>query len=394
MTLPMEDARTLRRRRTAGTGNVWLADWRHEAQIDDETPAEIRVRRAAFCAAFAFVALAFRDPAASQSVSWTKAAIVPRITFQNAFRTRAAPALVEWSFDGSSIISLPVDFLDGWLMVHSPTGQVIEAYALPGAPTYHELISSHVVIMPGDMRVGEAFVVEDAATAEVIFREMDPAPGAPGSASGTVRFALPADKSVVAVGYGFPRGDQPVTLYDTRDWRKLATLVVPAEGPTGVGKMTLSDDRTKLAYASSHGLVVVDARTGTVIRRLPVVSGDFAFSADGRLLAVAAVVPSADGSRNESSGLHVYRLPDGVEVASISPAGSPYLSNLRWDRDGRFLVFMSDSKTVHFWNPGADAAKDVVIQLLSNSRSLSLSPNGKQLAVGDGDAIDLFEVGD
>jgi hypothetical protein len=250
-----------------------------------------------------------------------------------------------------------------------------------------------VVIMPGDMRVGEAFVVKDAAMTKLVFREMDPAPSAPGTASGTVRFALPADKSIVAVGYGGPRGDQPVTIYDTRDWRKVTTLVVPAEGPTGVGKMALSNDHAKLAYASSLGLIVVDARNGAIVNRLPVVSGDFAFSSDGRLLAVAEVVPSADGISSESSGVHVYRLPDGVELASIGPAGSPYLGNLRWDLEGRFLVY-SDRKAVHFWNPFVAPAKDVVIQLRSNSRSLSLSSDGRKLAVGDGDAIDLFKIGD
>jgi WD40 repeat protein len=269
---------------------------------------------------------------------------------------------------------------------------VIAEHALPSASTYHELISSHEVIMPGDMRVGEAFVVEDVVTAKIVFRELDPAPDAPGTANGTVRFALPADKSVVAVGYGFPRSNQPVTVYDTRDWRKLATLVVPAEGPTGVGRMKLSNDHALLAYASSRGLIVVDAHTGKVLTRLPVNSADFTFSPNGHLLAVAEIMLSADKTRYESSGLHIFRLTDRAEVASFKPAGSPY--NLHWDPHGRFLAFMIDGNAVHFWNPSAEATEDRTIQLRSVSRSFALSPDGKRMAVGDGDAIDVFKIGD
>jgi WD40 repeat protein len=252
--------------------------------------------------------------------------------------------------------------------------------------------------MPGDMRVNEAFVVTDVDTAKVVFRELDPAPDAPWTASGTVRFALPADKTVVAVGYGFPRSNQPVTLFDTRDWRKLATIAVPAEGPTGVGKMVLSNDHSKLAYSSSKGLVVVDIRTGSVITRLPVEAADFAFNAEGQLLAVVETVPTADGNGSAFSELRVYRLPDGANVASLSTSGSLCYDSLHWDPRGRFLAFTRAfdrvCNTVHFWNPATGKSDGATIQLRSVSRSLSISPDGKRLAVGDGNAIDVFKIGD
>jgi WD40 repeat protein len=174
----------------------------------------------------------------------------------------------------------------------------------------------------------------------------------------------------------------------------VATLVVPAEGPAGVGKMALSNDHAKLAYGSTKGVIVVDTHSGTVLNRIAVESLDFAFSPDGRLLAVAEIVPSVDGQRNVSSGVHVYTLQDGVQVASIGPAGSSYLGNVRWDpQEGRFLAY-SDGKSIHVWNPNVTPSGYTTIGLRSTSRSFSLSPDGRKLAVGDGAAIDLFKIGD
>jgi WD40 repeat protein len=327
-------------------------------------------------------------------VIWSTHASVPRFTFTGEWQTMGAPTLIEWSHDGSSVVSFSGSTFDRWMRVQDTSGKLEQDSPLPSPWTLHEIINRHEIIMPGDSRVGIAFSVNDVVTGAVIFQERDPAPAEPGTGSGTVRFAMSGDKSVLLVGYGFPRGGQPVSFYDTRDWRKLATMNVPAPGPTGVGEIKLSNAGKVFAFASSHGLVVVDTQSGTVLRTLPVQSADFAFNSDGSMLAVAVLDELSRGERSGVQSVQVFRLSDGAEQASWSPRqDTSYLGNICWDPLGRFLVFVDDRAVVHVWSPTLGMTEDMTIQLQKFPGGLALSPDGKRLTVGDGNVIDFFQIG-
>ena len=315
---------------------------------------------------------------------------VPSIVLSSEWQTRGNPSRIEWSGDGLRLISFS-GYL--WMRVQDLTGRLELNHVLPNTAAFYDILDQHRVIMPGDTRAGIAFSVNDVVTNEVSFSEKDPAPDAPGTANNAVHFALSGDKSLLAVGYGFPRSDQPISLYRTHDWRKLATIDVPADAPTGVGKLKLSPDGKTLAFAGSHGLVVVDVHSGSVIRILPIQSADFAFSPSGGLLAVATLGAITVKEHLASSGMHIFRLVDGVEVASSPPADGPYLSYIRWDPLGRFLVFADDVNVVHVWNPFSKTPAEASIQLTKFSGGIALSPDGRKLAVGNGDLIDIFQIG-
>jgi WD40 repeat protein len=279
--------------------------------------------------------------------------------------------------------------------VETIEGDVKEEHTVPYVQIYHEILSTHEVITQTLQR-DVSFQAVDLRDGRVLLHGDTPLPHDPSGIVAVPRFATNGDRSVVAVGFGPPRSNEPVTFYDTRTWRPLGTLALPPPGPSRFWSMGLSNDGTRLAYNAEDAVMVVDVASGSVLGRFPMRSADtFAFSPDGSMLAVAER-GSAEGHASKrwiAVALHVFRLSDGVEVARREQPRDGSVRSIAWDPRGRFLAFL-DGETVHLWKPPAREATDVTIRLKSEIvGGMAISPDGKHLAVGDGYAIDVFRIG-
>lgn len=328
-----------------------------------------------------------------ETTALTEAAI-PRVAFE-----RSLPALrfgpeLAWTADSALLISSAP--ASPGFRVETVTGNVLEEYSVPYVNIYHAIISTHEIITQTDLRRGVPFEAVDLRNRRVLLQGVDPAPHGPYSAAGNVRFAVRADRSVVAVGYGPPHSDQPVTLYDTKTWQPLARLALPSPGPANLWSLQLSDDSKRLAYNADGAVAVVDVPTGAVVQRLPVAfATQFASSPDGQMLAVAERGPGeSNGYKHQIAlALRVFRVLDGAETGHRTQPATASVTALEWDPRGRFLAYV-DGQDVHLWNTQSGSARDVVIKLRSEIvGGLALSPDGRRIAVGDGSAIDLFRIG-
>jgi len=318
---------------------------------------------------------------------------LPSITFERSLPAlRFAPELA-WTADSTLLIS-SAPAKPGF-RVETIEGDVVEEHSVPYVQIYHEILSTHEVITQTLLR-DVSFQAVDLRDGRVLLQGDNPLPRNPDGIIAIPRFSTNGDRSVVAVGFGPPRSNEPVTFYDTATWRPLRALAFPSPGPGKFWSMRLSNDGTRLAYNAEDAVAVVDVPSGAILGRFPLQSGDtFAFSPDGSMLAVAER-GSAEGHASKrwiAIAVHVFRLSDGVEVARREQPRDASVTSLVWDPGGRFLAYL-DGETVHLWKPTAKEASDVTIRIKSEIvGGMAISPDGNRLAVGDGYAIDVFRIG-
>ena len=332
--------------------------------------------------------LDLKPTARTPEITAPEEANIPPTVFE-----RSLPALrhgmgLAWTADSALLISSASARLG--FRVQTITGKILEEYTVPYGDIYHRIISSDQIITQTHLHHGVPFEVVYLRDGRVLLQGIDPAPHNPNSAAGNIRFAIRADRSVVAVGYGPPHSSEPVRFYDTKTWLLLSTLALPTPGPAAFWSLELSGDGEHLAYNTHGAVMIVAVADGTVVQRLPVAFASwFKFSPDNRTLAVAERA-LGDG---HTLALRVYRVSDGRETAHWLQPSKAFVRFIEWDPQGRFLSYIN-GQDVHLWNTQSDTARDVVIRLRSESvGDLALSPDGRWMAVGDGYSIDLFRIG-
>jgi WD40 repeat protein len=104
------------------------------------------------------------------------------------------------------------------------------------------------------------------------------------------------------------------------------------------------------------------------------------------------------------NGIGIFRLSDGVQIAWHAP---PYrgpncpenredcgLSRpILWAPTGHFLVFPDGYHTMRIWKPFTGNGEDATIQTHYFNGGIALSPDGGQLAIGNGDFVSVFHMG-
>jgi len=325
---------------------------------------------------------------------------VPKITFAGEGQTKIPAGFVSWSPDGTKIATLSA--YGGLLTVQDAAGRVEQEKKFPSLPSpYSPFVVSNAqkIIFSPDAKTDVAFSVVDVASGRAVFQEHLSQPHKPGL--GGTTFVLSPDGSVLAaVQYNIP--GRPISLYDTNTWQKLSTIeTAAAQG--GVGRLALSADGSKLAFASSGKFFVFDARTGRpiTITTLAVRVGGFAFSPDATMVAVEEI---ATDPVFVVKGLRIFRLADGTPIASHAP---PYRgpdcpenredcglsSPILWAPSGGFLVFPDGYHTIRIWSPFAGNGEDATIQTRYSEGRIALSPDGSRLAVVNLDFVSIFRVG-
>ena len=89
----------------------------------------------------------------------------------------------------------------------------------------------------------------------------------------------------------------------------------------------------------------------------------------------------------------VLRVADGAVAGTWQlPPDILDVLGFRWEPHDRFLVFIDDHELAHVWDPAASMNRDETIRLRFWSGALAFSPDGRTLAVGNVDDIDVFAV--
>ena len=169
-------------------------------------------------------------------------------------------------------------------------------------------------------------------------------------------------------------------LWDLNYQQAARTIPVPAsEDILGV-----SDDADSVVSSSQSTVSVWNARTGRLAASIDLgVAGEVTLLGDGRHLLLT-------GASDVDTTFELWRLQDGVQLASLVVSGSPALAVA--DPQGMHLAVADYDQSVRVWN---FLSGDLVSQLDLSAppNDLQLAPGGRALAVRFGsDSIALWHL--
>jgi hypothetical protein len=256
-------------------------------------------------------------------------------------------------------------------------------------------VSDDEILVAGGSAPDTAFSVVDIHSGAAGHEEPGPHTGEGQDRNRPMSFAVSPDRTVAAVTF-VDRQQQPhayqTIFYRTNDWSRMRAVEDPGRNLAFVG------DGTRYATGSEDGRVIaiVETESGRELARIPIAaSAPPAFNRDGSL-----------GAAPDSRGVHVFKVADGQEIAFL-----PFFSGqdrsstpVAWDPLERFTAFQ-DRTFVHFWNPrGGPRSKSIgvaedtkiiddrMIVVRPGAAGVAVSPDGKRVAVVNGDMISIFAI--
>jgi WD40 repeat protein len=329
---------------------------------------------------------------------------MPNLKLVRQWSTPGTVSALAWSSDGARLAALvryPEQSTFGFtlpsavgnrLSVWDAQGRAIREFQRPSA-FFH--IGERLAFVAGNRQVvappmltpnTSAFSVFDIESGDI--REVaGPSPDKPRDFNRTALLAASPDQSIVAAAFYH---EQPVALYSTRDWTKLADLPDapkdPAEKPHA---LSFSKDGALLAVAIRGTARIYDLSTRRVVQRIDafdeIYTADVVFSPDGSKLAVSAP------SLYPHDPVRMFDRETGVRIATYSQERQ-VTSRIAWTPDGRFVVFITGSRTLRFWDPSVPTMRPRTIDLGGYATNFALSPDGRALAVGLDTGVKLFCV--
>jgi WD40 repeat protein/DNA-binding SARP family transcriptional activator len=242
---------------------------------------------------------------------------------------------------------------------------------------HHEDVS-WVAFSPDGTRLAstapDGTIVWDTATGRPVLELFGPA-----YASAGATFTADGMDLVLGVtGEGARRSAARVRVLSVATGRDVRP---PLASPVDLWQAPVANaDGSLIAAPGNGGTPVWDARTGDLLRLLPVASTTVAFSPDGRRLATAS-----DPARvwDATTGRAVLRL-----------ATPPGQIGIDWSRDGSRIATSGVDGTTRVWDASTGEAE---LELKGNAglvANIAFSPDGSRLLVGAGDATArVFAVG-
>jgi WD40 repeat protein len=327
---------------------------------------------------------------------------LPSLKLVRDWKTPGTVSALAWSSDGARLAALvryPEQSIFGFtfpsaagnrLSVWDPQGRAIREFQRPSAffriGEKLAFVAGNRQVVTPPMPAPSAFSVFDIESGDI--RDVaGPNPDKPHSFNATARLAASPDQTIVAAAFYH---EQPVALYSTRDWTKLADLPEapknPAEKPHA---LAFSNDGALLAVAISGTAQIYDVNTRRVVQRIDafdeIFTADVVFSPDGSKLAVSAP------SLYPHDPVRVFDRETGVRIATYSQERQ-VSSRIAWTPDGRFVVFITGWRTLRFWDPSAPTMRQRTIDLGGYATHFALSPDGRALAAGLDTGVKLFRV--
>jgi WD40 repeat protein len=413
-------------RRFVETAADWTApNW----LIAKVAPSAVSMVIIAFacCAARTALDVGMTQAAAAESSVAAKAP-APSLQLIHELQTPGEISAVTWSSDGTKLaassIGQPVALsIVPSIHVPNPYGSLITIWDSDGHlyrqikrsdpffsfdDTFAFVGGDKQIVTPPVSSTG-AFSLFDTETGEVVREIPGLHPDKPRNVNGAKVLIASPDQSVLAVIFGRALAQQ-VVLYSTREWIKLADI--PAMARDVIKRpetVAFSGDGKLLAIGYPGRYVqIYDLTSGLIVQeidafadRLP---GTYAlaFSPDGSMIAAGShgdsgVTRSPSGRIEfvplNNSPVRIFRVLDGVLVTAYGDP-SAISSGLTWRPDGRIIVFITQRRILHIWNPFQTESRERTIALSGerNSGPIALSPDGAKLAVGVGRNVRLYQI--
>lgn len=270
---------------------------------------------------------------------------------------------------------------------------------------------AEIISRPASYKLTNAAAsVFEIATGAIAREVPGPHPGDEGRHNWALGFAISPDRSLLAAA--FDGGIyQPVVLYSTKDWSKVAEIASP--------RTTVADNAKVLAFSADGRFLAIGLPYDVLIysipeRRITLTVKAFTREDDGCCISGVAFNPDASevavatssfqggdcapGCRNTSvcctrstpkTPVKVLRVSDGTMVTSY-PSSLWQVWDMAWSPDGRFIAFVTGN-ALHLWNPLQRQETDT-LALYKGAVSLAFAPNGHYLAATNGSYITVFEI--
>jgi WD40 repeat protein len=351
--------------------------------------------------------------------------IVPRPQIIRDLATPGQVSTVLWSADGTKLAASSLGSGPSELKNSSFFGSVITIWNADGeifrkvarAQPFFEVGETFAFVTGDKQLVTPPSITSNTLAFSVlnvdrnnIVQEISGAnPDKPRNVNAARSLVASPDQSVLAATFGRAL-PQPVALFSAHDWTKIADL---PEGPKTVPEepeaLAFSSDGKFLAVGTVNStLLLYDLRSNRLVWRInsaPAMLGvtsAVAYSLDGRMIAIASS-SLGDGPRSipdataevvgHKTMVRVFNAADGSHVPVNGGPLSP-VHGLAWSADGQFLTFITDFRTLHFWDPFRPEPNDQTINLSAGPSSLCLAvaPDGRKLAVGVGQNVRIFSI--
>ncbi len=359
-------------------------------------------------ACFAFVPTGAGSEAVStpdklNSVETIRSDVLPKLQLIGELRRQDYTFGATWSSDSKRLAAYSE--YGNLVTVWSVNGQVLQEFHRPGIGDVTSALAflsgNTEIVTPPTSNTAEdvAFSVFDIATGAVVRELPGPHPEWHGRANWAHHLVSSPDQSLLAAAFG--PSSQPVILYSTKDWSKIAE--VPVAGPNGPKALAFSADGRYLAIALALEVMIYDIAARQVLRQIKAFSLEageccvsaVAFNPDASLVAVATAAQPASfcGPRcvptTPETPIRIFRVGDGSTAAS-SPKPLWRVWNMGWSRDGRFVAFVARD-ALYLWHPSHPQEQQMT-NFHVDSTSLAFAPNGRWLAACDGRSVNIFDV--
>jgi WD40 repeat protein len=155
----------------------------------------------------------------------------------------------------------------------------------------------------------------------------------------------PTSKSVFSVGNG-----DPIKMWDIATGTRVLSLKEESSGAIRGDYLAISQDGRWIAFSDFEGAKLVDARSGTILKKLSVF-GPLSFSPDGRRL----VAQGSDATiviLDRASGRQLQIMEGHSKSKNFGPEGENDIgiNCIAFSSGGKFIVSGSQDKTVKVWD--------------------------------------------